>query len=506
MNNRSGNQHSARTATNQGTVSPRKLMTALLAPLFMALMAISVVNVALTPIAASLVASNSQAQWIVSGYALAFGVPLVAAGRIGDATGRRRMFIIGVGLFTLGSLLSALAPSIAVLIAARVLQGFGAGLFNPQTTGIIQQNFQGQARARAYGMFGTTVAVATVFGPMMGGFLIQLFGEALGWRLMFLINVPIGLATILFALRWIPADQPTTKNPSKRLDLDPIGMTTMAVATLAILFPFVQRGSNPWIWAVLLGGLSLLWFFVHWEKRYKARKRPPMLDIDMVRDPAFRNGILIVTLYFLGNTSVWLIVPIYAQTHLGMSALGAAALTIPSSLISAFAAPWAGRHVLGMGRSIVIWGFAISIVSIAATMLAITPVENGQISVWVLAATLFGLGIGSGMVISPNQTLTLASVSPAISGTAGGVLSLGQRMGTAIGTATIPSIMFALVEGGFHWNVGATAAFGAILATLTIGLAITIADRRRETTTLQRTKLEGQPEPGQPIGVGVHSA
>lgn len=463
------------------TSSPRKLMAALLTPLFMALMAISVVNVALTPIGNSLNAGSSQTQWVVSGYALAFGVPLVAAGRIGDATGRRRMFMIGVSFFTLGSLLSAIAPTIEILIAARVLQGLGAGFFNPQTTGIIQANFTGQARARAYGMFGTVVALAVIVGPVLGGFLIQIFGDSLGWRMMFLVNVPIGLAGLLLARLWVPNDRPSAPSAQRaRLDLDPVGMTALALAIFAILFPFVERSGNLLLWAVLPIGLALIAFFIAWEKRYKKAGRPPMLDIDLVTKPAFRNGIMIVTLYFLGNTSVWLVIPIYVQNHLGQSALTAALITIPSSLLSAFAAPWAGRRVLAMGRRIVMLGFGLSLTSIVATMLTVTPVEQGLLPVWALAVPLILIGAGGGLVISPNQTLVLASVPPGISGVAGGVLSLGQRMGTAIGTAIIPSILYGLVESGAHWNVGLIASFGAIVLTLSLGLAFTVADRRRE--------------------------
>ncbi|WP_257617981.1 MFS transporter [Rothia nasimurium] len=463
--------------------SARKLMVALLIPLFMALMAISVVNVALTPIGHSLKAGSSVTQWVVSGYALAFGVPLVAAGRIGDATGRRRMFMLGVGLFTLGSLLSALAPTIGVLIAARVIQGLGAGLINPQTTGIIQASFTGQTRARAYGMFGTVVALAVIVGPVLGGFLIQIFGETLGWRMMFMINVPIGLLGLLLAQRWIPNDRPQAPaqlSGRSRLDLDPVGMVTLAVAIFATLFPFVERSGNPLVWASLPVGLALIGFFMWWERRYKRVGRPPMLDMDLVTTPAFRNGILIVTLYFLGNTSIWLVIPIYVQNHLGESALMAALITIPSSILSAFAAPWAGRRVLGMGRRLVMVGFSLSMISIVATMFSITPVEQGLLPVWFLALPLILIGAGGGLVISPNQTLTLASVSPAVSGVAGGVLSLGQRMGTAIGTAIIPSVLYGLVEAGYHWNIGIIAAFGSILVTLTLGMVFTIADRRRE--------------------------
>lgn len=475
-------------ALPQPAISSKKLLSALLIPLFMALLAVSVVNVALTPIGNSLGASSSQTQWVVSGYALAFGVPLVAAGRFGDATGRRRMFILGITTFTVGSLISGLAPNVEVLISARVLQGLGSGFLNPQTTGIIQSNFSGQARARAYGMFGTVVALAVIVGPVMGGFLIQLFGESLGWRMMFLVNVPIGLLGIFFGLKWLPNDRHKAEiNPArKHMDLDPVGMITLAVATLAILFPFVQRSQNLLIWALLPAGILLLVFFVVWESRYKKAGRPPMVDMDLIKEPAFRNGILIVTLYFLGNTSVWLIVPVYLQSHMHQSALVAASIGIPSSILSAFAAPWAGKRVLGAGRRMVMAGFICSMLSIAGAMAMIGPVESGAVPVWALAIPLLLLGAGGGLVISPNQTLTLKSVPTNISGVAGGILSLGQRMGTAIGTALIPSIMYGMVAAGYHWNIGFAAAFGGILVLLAAGLSVTFLDRRREVAENQQ--------------------
>ncbi|GAA1750815.1 MFS transporter [Rothia terrae] len=471
---------------------PKKLLFALLIPLFMALVAVSVVNVALTPIGSSLGASSSQTQWVVSGYALAFGVPLVAAGRIGDATGRRRVFIIGIAFFTVGSLLSGLAPNAALLIAARILQGLGAGFLNPQTTGIIQQNFSGQSRARAYGMFGTTVALAVIVGPVLGGFLLKIFGDSLGWRMMFLLNVPIGLLGIILALRWIPADRAqlaATKDTAttasatpvrKRLDLDPVGMVSLAVATFALLLPFVQRTFTPASWVILAAGIVLVLFFVWWENRYKRAGKPPMLDMDLLKEPAFRNGILIVTLYFLGNTSVWLVIPIYVQSHLHGSALLAALIGVPSALLSAFAAPWAGKRVLAAGRRMMLVGFSFSMLAIASTLVLITWVDNGTLPVWTLAFPLSLLGIGGGLTISPNQTLTLKSMPPEVSGVAGAVMSLGQRMGTAVGTALIPSIMFGLVEAGYHWNIGFIAAFSAIFLMLAAGLFFTVMDRRRE--------------------------
>src|SRR5690606_7234333 len=173
-------------------VRRKPLLAVLLIPLFMALIAVSVINVALTAIGEGLEASTEQLQWVISGYALAFGMLLVPAGRIGDATGRRRMFLIGVSIFTLGSLLSGIAPNADILNLARILQGLGSGLLNPQTVALIQQHFRGQDRARAFALLATTVAVATAIGPVVGGALIQVLGPEWGWRWMFLMNVPIG--------------------------------------------------------------------------------------------------------------------------------------------------------------------------------------------------------------------------------------------------------------------------------------------------------------------------
>lgn len=462
------------------TYNPKTMLAALMVPLFMALMSVSVVNVALTPITGSLAATSSQTQWVVSGYALAFAIPLVAAGRIGDATGRRRIFILGLILFTLGSLLSGLAPNPQLLVAARVLQGVGAGLINPQTTGIIQANFQGQARARAYGMFGTVVALAVIVGPLLGGVLINTLGDNLGWRMMFLMNVPIGLAGIVAARRWIPRDVPVRSSTGARLDLDPLGMVMLALALCALLLPFVQRTTSLLTWALAPLGVALFLLFAAWEVRYKRAGRPPMLDMDFLREPSFRNGIMIVTLYFLGNTSVWLILPVYLQSHLGQSALVAGLVGIPAALVSAVAAPWAGRRVLGAGRRMVVAGYGMSMLSITATMLLVTPVERGHLPIWVLALSLIPMGAGGGLVISPNQTLTLRAVPPHISGVAGGVLSLGQRMGTAVGTALIPSLLYGLTDAGYHWNLGLVASFAAVLTTLTLGLTFTLADLKRE--------------------------
>ena len=175
--------------------------------LFMTLLDVSVTNVALTSIGRATQAGPSQLQWVVSGYIVGvrFG-PGAAAGRLGDDHGRRRMFQIGVVSFSLTSALAGLSPTAAVLIVARVLQGLAGGLINPQVSGLVQQLFRGNERGRAFGVLGTTVGVGTAIGPLVGGGLIALGGPSLGWRLVFFVNVPVGIAVIVLARRLLPAD------------------------------------------------------------------------------------------------------------------------------------------------------------------------------------------------------------------------------------------------------------------------------------------------------------
>lgn len=459
-------------------VHRRWMLVVLLAPLFMALVAVSVINVGLTAIGESLGADSGGLQWVISGYALSFALLLVPAGRLGDATGRRRILLVGVAVFTLGSLAAGLAPSIITLNLARILQGLGSGLLNPQTTGIIQLHFRGQSRARAFAMFGTTVAVATAVGPVIGGLLIQLLGPDAGWRWMFFMNIPIGVATILLGLRWIPDDrrQRTERGP----DLDPVGILLLAVSILAIMLPFLERGATGLVWLSLPAGLLLLLGWIAWEARYAERGRAPMVDLSIFASPAFRNGIAIISVYFLGSTSIWIIVPLYVQMHLGHSAFNAALLGLPSSVLAAVSAQIGGRYVLRLGRRLVIAGFVIVLVGLTGVAILAEVIEPGRLPLWTLAIPLSLIGLSQGMTISPNQTLTLSAVDPRHGGVAGGILQLGQRLGAAVGTALIPGLLFSLVEAGTPWMHAFTIAIVAIMALAVAALAVCIRDRQRE--------------------------
>ena len=212
--------------------------------LFMTLLDVSVTNVALPWISDSTGAGQSELQWVVGGYTLAFGLVPVLAGRLGDDHGRRRMFQIGVAGFALTSALSGLAPTAPVLIAARVLQGVAGGLINPQVSGLIQQMFTGNERGRAFGALGTTVGLGTALGPVVGGVLIALGGPDIGWRLVFFVNVPVGLVVIAMARRYLPSTPPTGRH---RLDV--LGALTLGVATFCVPSRRTRSGPGSSCWS-----------------------------------------------------------------------------------------------------------------------------------------------------------------------------------------------------------------------------------------------------------------
>ncbi|EYT65246.1 arabinose ABC transporter permease [Dietzia sp. UCD-THP] len=497
-------------------VSAARVLTTLMVPLFMALLALSVINVALPVIGPALEAGSTGLQWVVSGYALSFGLLLVPSGRLGDATGRKRIFLAGVAVFTAGAVIAGLAQSIEMLNAARVVQGIGSGMLNPQTFGLIQKYFRGAARARAFATMATTVSVATASGPLVGGLLIEALGDDLGWRAMFFVNVPLGVIALVLGQRWLPDDRalpwtdrdghdvggsraragtlayleddddtvvPAPAAPPtrpRRLDVDPVGIVLLGAAVLSVMLPFLNRGANPAMWALVPLGVALLGAFAWWERRYERIGRPPLVNPEIFRDPAFRNGMIIVSIYFMGGTSLWIVMPMYLQFHLGYAPIDSALVSLPASICAAVSAQVAGRFVLMLGRRLVIVGFCLTLTALATFILLAGLVESGAVGYLIFMAPAALMGTAQGMTISPNQTLTVRAVDPAYGGVAGSIISLGQRMGTAIGTAVVPGVLFWIVESQDDWLLAFRAALGLIAALAAGALAFSIVDRRRE--------------------------
>lgn len=462
-----------------------KVLMVLLASLFMSLVGVSIVNVALPAIQSGLHASQSDLQWVLSGYALMFGVVLVSAGRAGDIVGRGGLFLIGTVIFTGSSIAAGLASDAAWLNAARFLQGVGSGLLSPQGIGMIQQYFRGAERGRAFGYLGTVVGFSVAIGPVLGGLLIQLGGPDLGWRLTFLINVPIGLATIALALRWFPrplffraANADAANSPSQSLlrSLDPVGAVLLALAVLAILFPFMEARSSPATWLLLPTGLLLIYFWVKWERRYARLGGSPMVDLGIFRISSFTNGTTLMTLYFLGMTSVWVLVAMYVQLGTGKTAFEAGLFGVPSALLSAYAADWAGKRVMRYGRRIVIGGILLALTGLALSILVAFLHGQGLISVWWLVLTLSFIGLAQGYVISPNQALTLTDVPLAYAGSSGAIMQTGQRIGSSIGIAVITAATFAALDAWSSWDIAIMIGLGAIMLVVLLTLAVALKD------------------------------
>jgi EmrB/QacA subfamily drug resistance transporter len=437
--------------------------------LFMTLLDVSVTNVALPSIGRATGASPPQLQWVVSGYTLAFGLVPVLGGRLGDDHGRRRMFQVGIGSFAATSMLAGLAPSAAVLIAARVLQGLAGGLINPQVSGLVQQLFGSNERGRAFGVLGTTVGVGTALGPLVGGALIALGGPHLGWRLVFLVNIPVGAAVILLARRLLPIDR---QHGRHRLDV--AGAALLGAATFCVLFGAVQYDSARDARLALLGvpaSILLIVFFGR-ERRLTITGRDPLVDLRLFRTPSYAAGVLFALAYFPAMAGLPLVLAIYYQDGLGYTALQSGLGVTAYALGSAVAAPLAGRVVTRIGRPLLLVGLAGF--AVGAITLAVLAGHGAA----ALAPALFLIGAGSGAIITPNQALSLMRVDPVAGSTAGGVLQTAQRIGIAIGQATIGAAFFAVLDHGGYAHA-LRAGVVAALAFLAIASAISIADLLR---------------------------
>ncbi|MFF5081408.1 MFS transporter [Actinoplanes sp. NPDC000266] len=450
----------------------RALTVALVAG-FMTLLDVSIVNVALPSIRDELQLTPGELQWVLSGYALTFGLLLVPAGRFGDARGRRNVFIAGLVLFTLASAAAGLATGALWLIVARLVQGAAAGVMNPQITGLIQEMFEPKERARPFGLFGATVGISTAVGPLLGGLLIAGIGESEGWRWIFYLNIPIGIVAVVLGRLWIPAKKSGRTSES----LDPVGVGLLGLGVVLILLPLVQerewQGNAKWLLAV--AGAVILALFVVWERRF-GRHSTALVELSLFKVRSYGLGALIGLLYFAGFTTIFFIYTLYLQSGLGYSALLAGLAVTPFALGSAVGAAVSGRFVNRYGRHLVVLGLVMVVAGLAATDLALTLVE-GRGGGAAAALPLLIAGLGSGLVISPNQNLSLSEVPVARAGSAGAVLQTGQRIGTAMGIAAVGALFFArLADSRGDWGSAFRGALWLTVAFVAVALAAALFD------------------------------
>jgi EmrB/QacA subfamily drug resistance transporter len=450
------------------------------------LLDVSIVNVALQSISKGLPGATPEAvQWILSGYALAFGLLLVPGGRLGDASGRRRMFVIGVALFTVASALCGFAPNGIVLVIARLVQGLAGGLLTPQVTALIQQLFRGKERGTAFGLFGATVGIATAIGPLIGGLLITAFGTENGWRFVFFVNLPVGLVTILLAFRYLPAATSGGKN-GKKHDFDPVGILLLGATVVALLLPFVQ--SQQWKsnakWWLIVVAVVLAVAFVLWERRYQ-RTKEPVIDLALFRRRSFSLGVGLATLYFAGFTPLFFVLTLALQSGLHYSALLAGVSSVAFAVGSGVASTVGGRVVHKFGRQLIVVGTILVLIGLGGVVWVVANHFEPDLGWW-LVVPLLVAGIGSGLTISPNQTLTLSEVPVEQGGSAGGLIQVGARVGSAIGIAAVGSVFYSSLASS-HGDytkglpLGLGVSLGFVAAALLAGIVDVVVGKVRGT-------------------------
>jgi EmrB/QacA subfamily drug resistance transporter len=460
---------------------------------FMSLLDTSIVNVALPSIEHRLGASAGTAQWVVSGYALAFGLALVPAGRLGDTLGRRRMFLIALSAFVVTSALSGAAPTSGLLIAARLAQGVAGGMLVPQNSGLIQELFRGAERGRAFGSLGATVGLSTAAGPVIGGLILAAFTGPDGWRWVFYVNVPIGLVALVLAARLVPS----TIRATGRIHLDLVGSLLLGGGVLSLLLPLVdaETGGLGGSWPLLLAGVVLLGAFARWEVRTVRRGRQPLLDPRLARTSGYSAGLGIGLLYFMGFTGIWLVFALFFQDGLGYSPLRSGLAVTPFALGVAVSALVAGRLVTRVGRLLTVSGLTTTIAGLVAAALLLRHV-GGDAAAFATAGPLLVAGLGGGMVTSPNITLTLESVPVRMAGAAGGALQTAQRIGSAIGTAVLAMVFYrVLTSTGHDFPAAISDALLCASGLMVLALLVAVAELlRRRARRLDESAPTPRPE------------
>jgi len=410
------------------TGNPWHALWALLVGFFMILLDATIVAVANPSIMDALHADYDAVIWVTSAYLLAYAVPLLLAGRLGDRFGPRNLYLVGLGVFTAASLWCGLAGSIEVLVAARVVQGVGAALLTPQTLSTITRVFPPERRGVALSVWGATAGVATLVGPLAGGVLV----DGLGWQWIFIVNVPIGVLGLVLALIFVPV------LPTEKHGYDVIGVLLSGVALFLIVFALQEGQSHhwaPWIWGTLVAGVVAMGAFVYWQSIYDAE---PLIPLKIFRDNDFSLSNLGIAVIGFAVTAMIVPVMFYAQAVCGLSPTRSALLTAPMAIASGGLAPFVGKLVdRSHPRPLI--GFGFSAVAIALTWLSfeMTPATP----IWRLVLPLILMGVGMAFIWSPLAATATRNLPPRLAGAGSGVYNTTRQVGSVLGSAGIAALM-----------------------------------------------------------------
>jgi EmrB/QacA subfamily drug resistance transporter len=439
-------------------------MAALLIAGFMNLIDITIVNVALPSMQSAFGATDSQIEWVVAVYIMTFALLLLPAGRLGDVYGRRLMFISGVVVFTIGSTLCGMAPSIEGLIAARVLQGIGGAMMTPQTLAIVPVLFQPKERGLAFALFGLSAGLASVTGPVLGGLLIGMDLWGMDWRPIFLVNVPVGVIAVIAALRYVPVIP-----GGEGLRLDYVGVFLAALTLLLLLFPLIegrQLGWPIWCFAMVVAALPALLAFLAWERRQAATGGAQLLPVELMGNGDYMYGSLLTGLIFMGMPGLFLTLALMFQVGNGLTPLQSGLTTMPFSVGVLIASLASGRLGIRFPRQrISVGAFMMGVGMILLRFAVPGPGETLVQTAFILPLVVAGLGLGT--AISPLFQTVLANVAGRDTGSASGALQSFQQVGGAIGLAIVGEIFFSTLRGALPDAVDPAAAYSqAVLMAL----------------------------------------
>ncbi|MGC0364944.1 EmrB/QacA subfamily drug resistance transporter [Rhodococcus sp. 27YEA15] len=419
------------------------LATSLVAA-FMQLLDATIVNVALPSIAVDLDAGVSAQLLMVSVYILAFACSLITAARVGDRFGRRRVFLIALSGFVLASLLCGLAQDAGMLVLFRALQGLAAGSMSAQTFAMISGLFPKSKHPKVFGIYGATIGLATISGPLAGGLLIEWDVFEWGWRLIFFVNVPIGILALVLGYRYL-----VDARAEHIRSLDLVGAGLSAIALFLLIFPLAEGRARGWpgeLITMMVLSVPVAAAFVAYELRLQRRGGEPVVTLALFRDRAFSVGAALAFVFFGTLTSLIFTISLTLQFGFGFSALRAGVVTVPWAVGMGIAALSSSTVYERIGNRVLILGMVV----FAGSLLALSAIlgAEGSDPRWaVLAGPLFVGGIGLGLFVAPLQTVILAGVDPARAGSASGLLPTVQQVGSSIGLAVVGIVFFGLVAG-----------------------------------------------------------
>jgi EmrB/QacA subfamily drug resistance transporter len=432
--------------------NPWNALWAMMVGFFMILVDATIVAVANPSIMAKLGADYDAVIWVTSAYLLAYAVPLLVAGRLGDRFGPKNLYLVGLAVFTAASLWCGLAGSITMLIAARVVQGIGAALLTPQTLSTITRTFPAERRGVAMSVWGATAGVATLVGPLAGGVLV----DQLGWQWIFFVNVPIGLIGLGLAVWLVPA-LPTTVH---RFDV--LGVVLSGLGMFLVVFGLQEGQSHHWawwIWAVIVAGVAIFAGFVYWQA---VNPREPLVPLGIFRDRNFSlSNLGIATIGFV-VTGMILPVMFYAQAVCGLTPTDSALLTAPMAIASGVLAPVVGR-IVDRTHPTPIVGFGFSALAVSLTWLSIEMAPDTPI--WRLVLPFVGMGVGMAFIWSPLAATATRGLAPHLAGAGSGVYNATRQVGSVLGSAGMAAFMTSRISAELPATPGgAPQAEGAVSA------------------------------------------